>query len=287
MPKFILLVALLAASQLSGQNSLAERAAWNKPVRPFRIVGNIYYVGAQGVSSFLIVTSQGNILLDGAFAETAPLIEKNISNLGFRLADVKILLSSHAHWDHCGGLTELKKLTHATTASSLADTVEANGHRQLACHDPDRRIEPVEVDRIVSDGDTIQLGGTTLTAHLTPGHTRGCTTWTMPVTEDGTVHRALFSCSVTVAQNRLVGNTEYPQIVADYQRTFQILRGLQCDVFLAPHPGFFNMEQKLACERKGVKQPFVNAGELQQYLNDSERDFQHELAKQKAAMNIK
>ena len=173
-------VALLA------QRDSGERAAWNEPVKPFRIIGNIYYVGVSGVTSFLITTPQGHILLDGGFPETAPLIEKNIATLGFRIQDVKILLNSHAHYDHCGGLAELKRLSGAQMVASRADgEVLESGGRVSFEGWKNSGFPAVKVDRVIADGETVQLGDVSLTAVLTPGHTKGCTTWTMPVTESG------------------------------------------------------------------------------------------------------
>jgi metallo-beta-lactamase class B len=268
--------------QLRAQSSPEERAAWNKPVTPFRIIENLYYVGVEGVSAFLITTSQGSILLDGGFPETAPLIEQSISNLGFRLSDVKFLVNSHAHYDHCGGLTELKKRSGAKMIASQGDMTGSSDSRRLNCLDPARPLSPVEVDRIIADNDAIQLGGAVLTAHLTPGHTKGCTTWTMPVSSGGKTYQVMFYCSTTVAGNRLVGNVEYPKIASDYQQTFAKLRLLPCDIFLAPHPGFFHRDEKLAAIQRGRKDAFVDPTELRRFVNESERAFRQEWARQKA-----
>ncbi len=240
MSRNTLLVLLAVGPQLIAQINPQERAAWNRPVTPFRIIGNVYYVGVQGVSAFLVTTPEGNILLDGGFPETAPLIEKSISDLGFRLADVKFLLNSHAHYDHCGGLTELKRRSGATMIASEGDSTASKGNRQLNCSDNQRSFTPVKVDRVIADNETVHLGGVVLTAHLTPGHTKGCTTWTMPATADGRTYQVVFYCSTSVV-GRLVGNRAYPNIVSDYEQTFAKLRRLPCGVFLGPHGSFFHL----------------------------------------------
>src|SRR4051812_19647186 len=175
-----------------------ERVEWNKPQAPFHVIGNIYYVGTAGVSAFLIVTPKGDILTDGGLPESAPLIEKNIQALGVKLSDVKILLNSHAHFDHSGGLAKLKADTGAQFIASTGDRpFLESGHIPYG---PSSQIDttPVHVDRAVKDGDAISLDGVTLTAHVLPGHTKGCTSWTMPLSDAGVTHKAMFFCSITV-----------------------------------------------------------------------------------------
>lgn len=268
---FLLLLLSLTAF---GQRSGTQRAAWNQPLKPFRVVGNVYYVGMSGVTSFLITTPQGDILLDGGLPESAPLIEKNISALGFHLNDVKYLLNSHAHFDHAGGLAELKRLSGAQLIVSKRDsgTIGRGGPSMPA----------ISVDRVIEDNDVVQLGGTTLTAHLTPGHTPGCTTWTMPVIENGKTYNVVFFCSTTVAGNRLVHNRKYPQIVSDYEQSFAKMRQLPCDVFLAPHGGFFHLDEKRALLAKHGPNPFINPAEFRAFIDESQRDFDQELKRQQA-----
>jgi metallo-beta-lactamase class B len=273
LPRAVLLV--LLSLSVFGQRSGTERAAWNQPYKPFRVIGNVYYVGMSGVASFLITTPQGDILLDGGLPESAPLIEKNISALGFHLKDVKYLLNSHAHFDHAGGLAELKRLSGAQLIVSKRDsgTIKRRGPSMLA----------VAVDRVIDDNGVVQLGGTTLTAHLTPGHTPGCTTWTMPVIENGKTYNVVFFCSTTVAGNRLVHNRKYPQIVSDYEQSFANLRQLPCDVFLAPHGGFFHLDEKRALLAKHGPNPFINPDEFRAFIDESQKDFERELKRQRAA----
>lgn len=257
----VLLVTFLA---FGAQRTASDREAWNRPVEPFQVIGNVYYVGAEGVSAFLIRTGDGLILLDGALPETAPRIAKNIAALGFDIRDVNVLINSHAHFDHGGGLAELKRLSGASLAVSALDAPA------LEAGDPN--MPAVRVDRRLADGDTVRLGDTTLTANLTPGHTKGCTTWTLTTEEDGRQYDVLFHCSTSVVDT-LVGNEAYPNIVADYERTFARLRGMKADVFLANHPMFFRMAEKRAKAGAGAPNPFVDPTELPRFNERQEAQF--------------
>jgi metallo-beta-lactamase class B len=272
LPMFLAVLGFAAGS--GAQQTLSQRAEWNVPIAPFHVVGNIQYVGAAGVSAFLITTPKGSILLDGGLPETAPLIERSIAQLGFRVSDVKVLLNSHAHFDHAGGLAELKRKTKASLAVSRGDarSIEAGSATQPA----------VKVDRRLKDGDTVELGGTVLTAHVTPGHTPGCTTWTMNTEEGGKTLRVVFYCSTSVV-DRLLGNHDYPGIVTDYERSFPVLRALPCDVFLGPHPSFFGMQDKLLRRAAGSPNPFIDPEELARYVAASEQQFRRALAAEQAA----
>jgi metallo-beta-lactamase class B len=250
-----------------------QRREWNQPVPPFRIVGNIHYVGAAGVSAFLIESGEGLMLLDGGLPETAAQIAQGIAALGFRVRDVEYLLNSHAHYDHAGGLAELKRRSGGAVVAAAGDAPA------LRAGGPD--MPPVAVDRIVSDGEAVRLGEVSLTANVTPGHTKGCTTWTTTATEGDRRLAVTFHCSTSVV-DRLVGNTAYPEIVGDYERTFARLRGLASDVFLAPHPGFFRMEEKRARMATGGPNPFVDQTELGRFVDASERQFRSALAKERS-----
>jgi metallo-beta-lactamase class B len=265
-----LIVCLLLTATATGQ-SPDERIEWNKPVEPFRIIGNVYYVGAAGVSAFLIRTNDGDILLDGGLPETAQHIAQSVKTLGFNVRDIKQLINSHAHFDHGGGLAELKRLTGASLAVSGPDAPAFGGSG--------RDMPAVRVDRRLKDGDTITLGGTTLTAHLTTGHTKGCTTWTMSTGEGGRRYDVLFHCSTSVV-DKLVRNSTYPAIVSDYQRTFAALRAMRADVFLGAHPSFFDMDAKRRKMAVGAPNPFVDPSELKRFNDRSERQFKDALAKE-------
>ena len=276
-------IALLGSLPAPRPQSDATARSWNQPVNPFHIIGNLYYVGAKEISSFLIVTPRGDILLDGGFVQTAPQIEANIRKLGFRLADVKILLNSHAHYDHAGGLAELKRVTGARFYASAADAplLENGGHGDFAFGDT-YTFPPVKPDRLLHDGGTVSLGGTTLTAHLTPGHTKGCTTWTMNAKENGKQYPVVFVCSTSVlAGVSLVNNPLYPGIAHDYEKAFRVLRSLPCEIFLASHGWMFNLTAKRQALASGAKSnPFVDPAGYRAYLDQSEAAFRKELSRQ-------
>ena len=260
-----------------------ERQEWNVPQKPFHMIGNLYYVGMAGVSAFLIKTDDGLILTDGGLPESAPVIEKNIQALGFRLKDVKVLLNSHAHFDHSGGLAQLKKDTGARFTASAADKpFLESGHITFG---PSSKIDttPIHVDHVVKDGDSITQGGVTLTAHVTPGHTKGCTTWTMPLTDGGKTYKVMFFCSISVAGNSLIGDAAYPNIQDDYKASFARLNAMQADIFLAPHGVQFGLADKLAKMKPGAPNPFIDPGELHRFLAKARSDYDAELARQLAA----
>ena len=259
------------------------RADWNRPHQPFRVIGNVYYVGTAGVSAFLIRTPAGDILTDGGLPESAPLIEKNIQALGVKLSDIKILLNSHAHFDHAGGLAELKRATGARLYASAADKAFLETGRITFGPSVADPFPPVKVDQVVKDGETVSLGGATLTAHLTPGHTPGCTSWTLPVTEAGHTYQVMFFCSITVAGNPLTGTPAYPNIAQDYRNSLARLKGVHVDVFLAPHGAQFGMDAKLQRMKVGAANPFVDPEEFQHYLAAARKDYDAELARQFAA----
>lgn len=245
---------------------------WNQPVEPFRIIGNIYYVGANELTSFLITTPKGHIVIDGGVEETAPMILANIRKLGFEPKDVKILLNSHAHTDHAGGLAELKRVTGATLYASRADIpmLSRGGldDPQFGNRFP---FPPVYADRIVQDGQRITLGGTTLTAHLTPGHTPGCTTWTMRTAGKDVV----FVGSPTAPSDyKLTNNPRYPNAIADYRAQFATLKSLGCDVFLASHGNFFDLTDIVAGKKK-----YSGCDEYHAFVEASERRFEERVAK--------
>jgi len=257
--------------------------SWNQPVKPFRIAGNLYYVGASDLASFLIVTPQGHILLDSGLVETVPQIQHNVTQLGFRLEDVKVLLNTHAHYDHAGGLALLKRLTGATLMASEADAaLLAAGGKGDPNFGDKLAYEPVKADRILRDGDKVELGGVTMTAHLTPGHTKGNTTWTMTVTEGTKSYNVVVAGSTSTPGYKLVDNPNYPGIVVDYQRTFQILKTLPCDIFLGPHGNFFDLTTKSKLIEQGEKQnPFIDPDGYKRYIEENEKAFQTELERQK------
>jgi metallo-beta-lactamase class B len=263
--------------------------AWKAPVPPRRLLGSIHYVGAIGVSSYLITTRDGHILLDTGFEDTVPIIRAGVEQLGFQLRDIKLILSSHAHIDHTGGHATMKQLTGAAILASAADArvLESGGRDDFIPFPQDLIVyPPVQVDRIVQDRERVTLGDVTLTAHLTPGHTRGATTWTMEVTESGQSHNVVFFSSASLnSGTRLLGQPAYPEIVDDFERTFNRLKSLPCDVFFAPHGGQFAMAEKFARLDRGEKNPFVDPEGWRALLGSAEKAYRDQLAAEQAAAN--
>jgi metallo-beta-lactamase class B len=279
----LLVLPLLSAGLAHAQADPTSRS-WNQPVEPYRIAGNLYYVGASDITSFLISTPAGLILIDGGFAETVPIIRENVRKLGFRMEDVKILLNSHAHFDHAGGLAELKKIAGVGLVASAEDAaLLARGGRGDHVFDDQFPYEPVTADRILTDGYEVALGGTTLIAHLTPGHTKGCTTWTMKVKEGGKSYDVVFVCSTSILPGaKLIDNPKYPKVAEDFAKTFQTLKSLPCDIFLAPHASFYNGLDKAERLRKGAtKNPFIDPKGYKAYLERGEKAFHERLAAEK------
>jgi metallo-beta-lactamase class B len=263
---------------------LPSDPSWNKPVQPFRIAGNLYYVGASDVTSYLITTSQGHILLDGGLPETAPLIERSIATLGFKLKDVKILINSHPHFDHAGGLAELKRLSGARMIESRRDTpILETGDKDDFTWGNTAEFPPVKVDESIDDGHMVTFHGVSLTAHVTPGHTKGCTTWSMPLADGGKTYNVVFVCSVSAPGYKLINNPKYPDIVHDFEHSFAVLRALPCDIFLASHGSMFDLTAKIKSRKTGVSNPFINPAEYRAYIDESEQSFKAKLAKQQAA----
>lgn len=270
-PRFFLLLPFLFPFAAVSQSTPFFQAM-NRPIDPFKIAGNVYYVGASGVASFLVTTTGGHILIDGGFDETVPLIEKNLQALGFKLEDIKILLCHHAHIDHAGGLAALKKKTGAILVASEADAILlANGGKNDFHFGDTIPFPPVKADRIVKDMEEVQLGDTVLTTHLTPGHTKGCLTWTMQVRENDKEYDLVFVGSVSAPGYRLVDNPKYLAIADDYARSFAILKSLPCDIFVSYHGGFFQMDEKLQRRKENpAVNPFVDPQGYRQAIEQAE-----------------
>jgi len=254
---------------------------WSLPFRPRRIVGNVYYVGSNLISSFLIATPAGHILLDTGHAQMLPQVAANIEKLGFRVRDVKVLLNSHAHFDHCGGFAEFRRRTGAMVVSSLEDAklMEAGGKGDFFWGD-ELSYEPLSPDRMVSTGDRIELGGTVLTAHLTPGHTKGCTSWSTRVKEGRRDYGVVFVCALTASLYKLTNNQAYPNIVSDTRGSLETLRGMHADVMLAPHGFYFDLAGKASRQRPGTRNPFVDPSELPRHLDEIQRELDNALQAQ-------
>lgn len=258
----------------------AQPAAWMEPFPPHKIAGNLYYVGSKDLASYLIATPEGHILINSSFEESVPLIRASIEKLGFKFADVKILLISHAHSDHCAGSAEVIRQTKAQyfVMEQDADAVESGGAKKSRLKADYTQFTPAKVDRRLKDGDEVKLGGSTLVAHLTPGHTRGCTTWTMKV--DGLNAVIIGSPNVNPGYI-LVGNKDYPEIASDYERTFRFLKAQPVDLFLGAHGGYYGMEKKHALLKTSAVNPFVDPDGYRKYVTEKEAAFRAELERQR------
>ncbi|MCB1209049.1 MAG: subclass B3 metallo-beta-lactamase [Verrucomicrobiales bacterium] len=274
---------LLCTILLSGSAHLLAQtpAAWTEPFPPHKIAGNLYYVGSKDLASYLITTAEGHILINSSLEESVPLIRDSIEKLGFKFTDVKILLISHAHSDHCAGSAEVIQQTKAQyfVMDEDADAVESGGNATSRLKASYMSFPAAKVDRRLKDGDEVKLGGSTLVAHLTPGHTRGCTTWTMKV--DGLNAVIVGSPNVNPGYI-LVNNKDYPTIASDYQKTFRVLKALPVDLFLGAHGAYYDMQTKHALTSAAAANPFIDPEGYRRYITDREEAFLAELAKQEA-----
>ena len=235
---------------------------------PHKIIGNIYYVGTKTLSSFLIVTPQGNILIDSTYERNVPVIQKSVADLGFKFSDIKILLGNHAHGDHQEGDAKVKELTGAQVVA-MAEDVET-----LKAIKPGGKEHPV--DRVIHDGDSVTLGTTKLVAHLTAGHTPGCTTWTTVVRDGGKDYNVVFHCSYRA------GNTVPPEVARQFERTFKVVRALPCDVPLGDHGAQYRMQEKYAKLTSGGPNPFIDKANCNLETDVMEAMFKATLAEQQA-----
>jgi metallo-beta-lactamase class B len=271
----IFALSLFASVLAYGQG--ADHTAFNKPFPAFKIIGNVYYVGTDNLGSFLINTPQGNILINSDFDDTVPQIKASVEKLGFKFSDTKILLGSHAHGDHMDGDARVKEMT-AAQVMVMEQDVPA-----ISKMTPGGKPHPI--DRVLHDGDEVKLGGTTLVAHLTPGHTKGCTTWTLKATEGGKTYNVVILGSIGVNPGYvLVGNKDYPQIADDYVKGFKVLRSLPIDVFLGAHAQWYDLPGKYGKLQQGATpNPFIDPAGYKAHLDLQEKNFKTELAKQQSA----
>ena len=269
----------------------AQREVRDIPTKPFKVIGNIYYVGVTDPSgkgdqdsvAYLITTPQGHILLDTIYDRTVPLIIENIQKMGFRHQDVKIMINSHAHTDHMAGHPRMKEMTSAQVVMSEKDSIVLqDGGRSDFRSDGRELWKPMKADRIIKNGDQVTLGGVTLTAHLTPGHTKGCTTWTMVAEEAGRKYNVVIACGVRAQENvPLIGNTKYPEIAEDFAGSFATLKSLPADIFLGVHGSWFDLAGKAKRLEQGGPNPFLNPGEYRDYIATFERQYIEQLRKER------
>jgi metallo-beta-lactamase class B len=257
---------------------------YTQPFPAFRIAGNLYYVGSKGLASYLITTPEGHILINSDSEANVPLLQASMESLGFKFSDIKVLLISHAHWDHCGGSATIKRLTGAKymVMDGDVDVVESGGKNDFQYgNDPTALYAATKVDRVLHDGDEVKLGDATLTAHLTPGHTKGCTTWTMKVKDGSNLRDVVIVGSPNVNPGyKLVGNTVYPQMRDDFDKTFGVLKSLSCDYFLGAHGSYFDLESKYPRFKSGTATAFIDPRGYKEYVAEREQAFRRELQKQ-------
>jgi metallo-beta-lactamase class B len=288
--RLMLLASTLAlAACLFAQTSAQAPGSpdWSEPFPAHRMIGNIYYVGSRGLASYLITTPAGHILINSNLKTSVPLIRENIEKLGFHFADVKVLVISHAHFDHDAGSAEIKKISGAKYMVMDGDVsaVESGGKTDFQYGDDATLLyPPTKVDRVLHDGDEVRLGDTVLTAHKTAGHTRGCTTWSLRVREAGKSYDVVIVGSPNVNPGyKLVDNARYPEIADDYAHGFRVLKSLPCDIFLGAHGSYFDMEAKYARLTAGGLNPYIDSAGYKNYVAEREHAFLAELQKQTAA----
>jgi metallo-beta-lactamase class B len=278
-----LLVAVVATPPARAAEYTPANPIWNRPIEPITIAGNLHYVGAADVSAYLISTPAGHILVDCGFRETVPQIEANMEKLGYHLADIRLLLISHGHTDHMGGMAELKARTGARLLAHPAEfaALQAGGAGDFAFGD-DFRYPPVTPDEALRDGQAVSLGGTTLVAHFTPGHTRGSVSWSLTVSDGNTERRVVIAASLSAPGYQLVNNPRYPEIVADFESSFATLRALPCDILLASHSWDFGLHDKRAAlaETAPGTNPFVESGALARFVERAELRLREQIAEQ-------
>lgn len=290
MTRFVFLSGMMALclGVITNTAQAQNTGEWTEPFPPHKVAGNLYYVGSKGLASYLITTPEGHILINSSLEESVPLIRASVEKLGFKFSDIRILLISHAHWDHCAGSAEVIKATGAKYMVMEQDvSTVASGNA------PKSRLKPAyltfpsaKVDRVLKDGDEVKLGGATLVAHLTPGHTPGCTTWTLRVEENGKKLDAVIIGSPNVNPGYvLVNNKDYPGIASDYEKTFRVLKSLPVDLFLGAHGSYYDMETKVKNLEGATTNPFIDKEGYKRYVEDREQAFLKELEKQKAARN--
>lgn len=267
----------------------ANCAEWNIPQRPFRVFGNTFYVGPHGLGAILITSSRGHILIDGALPGSAPQIAANIRALGFRVEDVKLILNSHPHFDHAGGIAYLQRVTGATVAASAASAAVLE-RGSSGPDDPQYgQLLPfpaVRNVRIVQDGETVTVGPIALTAHFTPGHTRGGTTWSWNSCEGDRCFSIVYADSqtpISALSFEFSRNTTYPSVLADFERGFTVLDSLPCDILLTPHPGTSNMWERVAAREKGSEDALAQPGGCKRYVAATRVQLAKRLAGEKKA----
>ena len=283
--RVLAMVVVLLVLVSSHRSALSQANDWLEPIPPFRIAGNLYYIGSRGLASYLVTTPEGHILINSNLEKSVPMLRASIEKLGFKYADVKILLISHAHWDHNAGSALIQKETGAKYMVMAEDVsaVESGGKTDFQYgNDKGTYYPPTKVDRTLRDKDEVKLGDAVLVANLTAGHTKGCTTWTMKVRDGAKTYDAVIVCSPNVNPGyKLVSNAAYPGIVEDYARMFKTLASLPCDLFLGAHGSYYDLEAKYARMQKGDSTAFMDPAGYKKFIAAKTAAFQAELRKQR------
>jgi metallo-beta-lactamase class B len=252
-----------------------QPAGWNDPFPPHKIMDNLYYVGTKELASFLIVTPQGNILMNSDYETSVPVIQASVEKLGFKFKDIKILIAGHAHPDHVGGDNLVKELTGAQVVVGRVDAEKTKDFHPAGKEHP--------IDRLIDDGETVTLGGTTLTAHIMPGHTRGCLAWSTNLKEDGKTYYTFIECSLN--GQFLQTLDQYPGIVDDFKATYKKALTFPVEVFLSSHASLYGLAEKYAKLQKrgpGDPNPFIDPEGYKAHVDQYEKTFEAALAKQQA-----
>lgn len=255
---------------------------WNDPFPPHKIMDNMYYVGTKELASFLIVTPQGNILMNSNYESSVPLIKKSVEDLGFKFSDIKILIAGHAHPDHVEGDAAVKELTGAQVVVGRLDLEDTKKFQ------PGGKVHPV--DRVIDDGDTVSLGGTTLTAHVMPGHTKGCLAWTTQLKENGKTYNVFVECSLNGQFLQYLNNKDYPTIEADMRETYKRALAFPVDLWVSSHASFYGLQakyDKLKARKDGDPNPFIDPEGYKAHVAEYEKTFEAAVAKQKAQAEAK
>ncbi len=277
MPKLLLPAAALAFCSVS---AFSQPTGWNDPFPPHRVMDNLYYVGTKELSSFLITTPQGHILMNSDYEASVPVIRASVEKLGFKFTDIKILIAGHAHPDHVEGDALVKELTGAQVVVGRLEVPRTKEFR------PGGKEHPI--DRMIDDGDTVSLGGTTLTAHVMPGHTKGCLAWTTDLKEDGKTYHAFIECSLNGQFLQSLDN--YPGIVEDFRATYKKARTFPVELFLSSHASFYGLDEKYAKLEKrgpGDPNPFIDPEGYKAHVDQYEKTFEAALARQKTQTDSK
>jgi metallo-beta-lactamase class B len=259
---------------------------WNRPLDPFRVYGNTYFVGTAGLSAVLVTSDAGHILLDGGLPQSAPVIDANIRRLGFRTGDVRLIVNSHEHYDHAAGIAALQRASGATVAASREGARALEQGASLP-HDPQptaAKFPPVKNVKVISDGETLRVGALAITAHFTPGHTPGATTWTWRSCEGSRCLNMVYADSLSAVSDdgfRFSGDGKGPALVETFRKSLAVVEALPCDVLLAPHPFVIGMDEKLARQRKDPSiNPFIDAGACRAFAATQRKAFEARLARE-------